>query len=126
MNVDARFSLARLEDCRLLLYLQGVHFWCLYRRYTWGFFMRIESEIKKWGNSLALRITGPMAEIPKFREGCKVSVEVTEKGLIIEAVKEPKKRIKLPFSEADLVAGMTPETAHADELATLSDVEIAD
>ena len=29
--------------------------------------MKVESEIKKWGNSLALRVTGIMADIPNFR-----------------------------------------------------------
>ena len=33
--------------------------------------MRVQSEIKKWGNSLALRITGAMADVPQFSEGTK-------------------------------------------------------
>ena len=39
--------------------------------------MKVESEIKKWGNSLALRVTGIMAELPNFKDGTKVIVEVS-------------------------------------------------
>ena len=42
--------------------------------------MRVESEIKKWGNSLALRVTGIMADLPKFKVGTKVIVDVTDEG----------------------------------------------
>ena len=33
--------------------------------------MKVETEIEKWGNSLALRVTGVMAEMPGFMEGSK-------------------------------------------------------
>jgi len=40
--------------------------------------MKVESEIKKWGNSLALRVTGVMAEMPKFKDGTRVIVGVSK------------------------------------------------
>jgi antitoxin MazE len=46
--------------------------------------MQIETEVKKWGNSLALRITGIMAELPGFREGTKVVVDVSEDGTVVK------------------------------------------
>ncbi len=57
--------------------------------------MHIEAEIKKWGNSLALRITGAMAEIPHLKAGTKVDIEVKKEALIIKPVrvkKNPKQR----------------------------------
>jgi antitoxin MazE len=79
--------------------------------------MRVDAEIKKWGNSLALRITGVMAELPRFSAGTKVTVEVTEEGFIVKKVAKAKLKLKLPYSEKALLAGMTPAKAHADELA---------
>ena len=47
----------------------------------------------------------------------KVIIEVTDGGLLIRA-KTKKKRMKLPYSESQLLQGMTPKKAHADELPT--------
>ncbi|WP_067518610.1 AbrB/MazE/SpoVT family DNA-binding domain-containing protein [Endozoicomonas ascidiicola] len=86
--------------------------------------MRVEGEIKRWGNSLALRISGAMAEIPQFKAGSKIAVDVTEDGLVIKKVEQQKKKFKLPYTEESLLAGMTPEKAHADELATPTSSEL--
>ena len=40
------------------------------------------------------------------------------------AVEQADKRLKLPFSESILLAGLTPETVHADELAAVTPVEL--
>src|SRR5262249_22557574 len=77
--------------------------------------MKVEAEIKQWGNSKALRLSGPMADIPHFTVGTKVTVEISKQGLVIQ--KRKKKTPRLPFSEEYLLAGMTPELAHADALA---------
>ncbi len=79
--------------------------------------MKIETEIKKWGNSLALRVTGIMAELPKFTAGTKVVVEVTEEGIVVKRAAKQKGKLRLPFTESELLADMTPKKAHADELA---------
>ena len=42
------------------------------------------------------------------------------------AVEQANKRLKLPFSESMLLSGLTPETVHADELATVTPVELGD
>ncbi len=88
--------------------------------------MRIESEIKKWGNSLALRISGVMAELPKFSDGTKVVIEVTEEGFSVKRTEKPKGKLKLPYSESALLSGMTPNKAHADELAILNQNELGE
>ena len=79
--------------------------------------MKVETEIKKWGNSLALRVTGVMAELPRFTAGTKVIVEVTEEGIVVKPAARQKARFRLPYTEGELLAGMTPAKAHADELA---------
>jgi len=80
--------------------------------------MKVESEIKKWGNSLALRVTGVMADLPNFRDGTKVIVEVSEEGIMVKPVRSTRGKLRLPYSEKELLAGLCAETAHADELAT--------
>ena len=80
--------------------------------------MKVESEIKKWGNSLALRVTGIMADLPNFKDGTKVIVEVSEEGIMVKPVRSTKRKLRLPYSEKELLADLSAETSHADELAT--------
>ena len=88
--------------------------------------MKIESEIKKWGNSLALRVTGVMAEMPGFAAGVKVIVEVSEEGIIVKPAAPRQGAVGLPYSESSLLEGLTPATAHADELAEPGGKEFGD
>jgi len=74
--------------------------------------MKVEIEIKKWGNSLALPVTGVMAELPGFKEGAKVVVDVSEDGLFVKPVSSSKKMIELPYSEKELLKDLTPSKAH--------------
>ena len=77
--------------------------------------MKVHTTIQKWGNSLAIRITGPLKTIPHFTANMPVEIEVNEKGLTIQPV-IPKKRKLLIFNEALLLKGMTAKKAHTDEL----------
>ena len=86
--------------------------------------MKVETEIKQWGNSLALRVSGVMAEIPQFTVGTRVEVEVTEEGLIVKPVRDQVGERTLPYSEKALLEDLTPDSAHADELAELSTKEL--
>ncbi len=87
--------------------------------------MNIQARIKKWGNSLALRLSGPMCTIPHFTADMLVNVNVSEKGIEIRpAVK--RRKGKLPFTEADLLDGLTAKKAHADELVNISDKELGE
>lgn len=88
--------------------------------------MKVETEIKKWGNSLALRVTGVMAEMPGFKEGAKVVVDVSADGFIVKPVLSSGKKIELPYSEQELLKDLTPSKAHADALATPTDFEMGD
>lgn len=87
--------------------------------------METLTEIKKWGNSLGLRITSAMASEPQFTNGAKVLVQSTKDGIIIKPVKEAKK-YQMPFSEAELLSGLNEHNSHADELAALLPNEIMD
>lgn len=84
---------------------------------------KFEATIQPWGNSLGLRITRPMCQLAHLGRGDKVTVEVTDKGLSIRR-KNDRKRLGFPFSESDLLEGLTPHTAHTEELPVLLNSEI--
>ena len=84
--------------------------------------MRIETDIKKWGNSLALRVSGLMATVPNFSAGDPVIVEVSETGLVVKPLQTKPGPLK--FTEAELIEGLSPYTAHADELPQLTEAEL--
>ncbi len=112
-------------NLHLTMYLQSVYF-LIDAQQIWVIEMRVHSEIKKWGNSLALRITGAMADVPQLSNGTKVVIEVNEDSLIIKRATKQKRKLKLPYSEKELLEGMTPYSAHADELATLNATEMGE
>lgn len=67
-----------------------------------------------------------MAEIPGFTEGTKVSVEITEDGLVVKPVPREVREGPLPYSEKELLTGLDPDGAHADELATPNSRELGE
>jgi antitoxin MazE len=85
--------------------------------------MKFETEIKQWGNSLALRISGAMAQESAFARGSKVTVETSDSKMVITA-KKTNKKFTLPFSEASLLVGLNESNSHAEELASLTPEEI--
>jgi len=84
--------------------------------------MKIHTTIQKWGNSLAIRITGPLKTIPHFVANMPVEIEVSKKGLTIHPISQKKKR--LLFNETQLLKGLTPKKAHADEIANIHHQEL--
>ena len=86
--------------------------------------MQIETEIKKWGNSLALRLSGIMAELPQFQSGTRVTVDVSPEGLVVRRAAGRAGKYQFPYSESELLDGITPSTAHADALAEPSISEL--
>ena len=85
--------------------------------------LTFEATIQPWGNSLGLRITRPMCDLAHLGRGDKVLVEVDENGLTVRRVARGRGH-ELPFSEAELIEGMTPYSAHADEIPPLLPSEI--
>ena len=80
--------------------------------------MKTQAKIQKWGNSLGLRISGPMKTIPHFTENMTVIVDITEKGITVSPM--PKKIVKiLPFTEEELLRGLNTYTGHTDEILEL-------
>ena len=79
--------------------------------------VRVNAEIKKWGNSLALRVTGVMAELPKFKAGTKVTVDVSSDSVCVKPAVKKREMSRFPCAESALLIRMTPEKAHADTLA---------
>ncbi len=79
---------------------------------------KFEGTIQAWGNSLGVRITQPMSHLSDLGRGDRVAIEIIKDGLIIKR-KKPRAEKLLPYSEEELVAGLTPHTAHADELPTI-------
>ncbi len=74
-----------------------------------------EGTVQQWGNSLGLRITRAVSELARIRKGTRVRMEVTENGLLVR----PEPEETRSFSEKELLAGLTPHAAHADELPRL-------
>lgn len=79
--------------------------------------MKVHTTIQKWGNSLAIRITGSLRTIPHFTADMPVEIEVDEKGLRVRPISQKKK--SLIFKEAQLLKGLTAKKAHADEIADI-------
>lgn len=101
---------------------------CIYIVYTYN--MIIDTNIQKWGNSLALRVTGAMREIPGLTDGTPVRVEITDDGFSVKrAQNKPKKSIAdklkeiMPYTEEELIAGMRDHYDDPDIL-QLSSAEI--
>lgn len=81
--------------------------------------MKIHTTIQQWGNSLAIRITGPLKSIPHFTANMPIEIEVNKKGLTIHRITSKKGKLRL-LTEAQILKGLTAEKAHADELADIN------
>mgnify|MGYP001825381341 CR=1 FL=1 len=87
----------------------------------------MHSKIKKWGNSAAIRLPGKILAEARLEVNKPVSMIVKGRKVIIEAVQEARAmRLTLPFKEADLIRGLSPETAHAELLSEPLDEELGD
>jgi hypothetical protein len=64
-----------------------------------------------------------MCDLARLGRGDKVLVEVDENGMTVRRMTRGR-GLEPPFSEADLIEGMTPYSAHADEASVLLPSEI--
>ncbi|MCA6219409.1 AbrB/MazE/SpoVT family DNA-binding domain-containing protein [Photorhabdus antumapuensis] len=80
--------------------------------------MRIQAVLQKWGNSIALRLSGNLKTIPNLETGDIVNINISEEGLII------RKAVKKRLTESDLLNSLSAYTAHADELAVPNHKEL--
>ena len=87
----------------------------------------MQTKIKRWGNSAAVRLPSKILAAASLEINSPITVIVKGKKIVIQpVVEQTDKRLKLPFSESMLLAGLTPETVHADELAAVTSVELGD
>lgn len=77
----------------------------------------MQTQIKRWGNSAAVRLSSRLLAKADLHISSHVTVEVKDGRIIIEPMTREENRLNLPFSEDDLLQDMTPDSAHADEVA---------
>lgn len=80
--------------------------------------MKVSSEIQKWGNGLALRVSGAMREIPGIEVGTPVEIDIREDGFSVKIIPD-NKTTPILFDEKELLAGIDAHLAHADERPSL-------
>ncbi len=68
----------------------------------------METYVKRWGNSLALRIPRPLAEEAGLREDSAVELSLEEGKLVIAPILEPR------YALEALLAQVTPENLHGE------------
>lgn len=87
----------------------------------------MESEIKQWGNSAAIRLPQKLLAEAQLNVSSGVSLNVIDGKIVIEALpKTQKKHLKLPFTEAQLLKDLNSDTAHADEVASVTGIEVGE
>lgn len=86
----------------------------------------MQSEIKRWGNSAAVRLSTRVLAQANLDVSSPISIRVKAGKIVIEGVKKATRKVNLPFSEADLLKGLDAHSAHADELAHLSASELGE
>jgi antitoxin MazE len=79
---------------------------CIFNVYTWRGTM--ETKVKKWGNSLAVRLSRHVVQESNIREGSRVGVEVDDGKIVLE-VKGTKQ-----YSLRKLLAKVTRKNAHGE------------
>ena len=84
----------------------------------------MQSEIKRWGNSAAVRLPSKILAQANLDVSSPISIDVKAGRIVIETAQKPRRKVNLPFSEADLLEGLDAHGAHADELAQPSSREM--
>ena len=84
----------------------------------------MQSEIKRWGNSAAVRIPSKILAQANLDVSSPISIEVKAGKIVIGADVNTKRKVNLPYSEAFLLEGLDAHSAHADELAQPSITEL--
>lgn len=79
---------------------------------------RFETTIQPWGNSLGLRITRPLSRLAHLDKGTPVTVEIVDGGLLVKPALPAFKSLDFPFTESELIEGLSPDRAHAEALPT--------
>ena len=67
-----------------------------------------------------------MADLPQSKAGTKITIDVTGEYMVVKPAIQEKSKFHFPYTEAELLAEITPEKAHADEVAQSAGLEIGD
>ena len=86
----------------------------------------MNTEIKRWGNSAAVRLSGKILTQAHLEVSSEITIVVQDGKIIIEPAQSAKRRFRLPFTEASLLERLDANTAHADELATVTGRDIGE
>ena len=81
-----------------------------------------EGRVQAWGNSMGLRITRAVGQAARLEQCTRVTMELTEQGLLIRPQETPRKT----WTEQELLEGIDSHRAHADELPELLGHEYID
>ncbi len=84
----------------------------------------MQSEIKRWGNSAAVRLSSKILAQANLDVSSPISIDVKAGKIVIEATHKALRKVNLPFSEADLLKDLDAHGAHTDELAQPSATEM--
>lgn len=71
----------------------------------------MRATVRKWGNSLALRIPSGLAEDARLSDGAEVDIALRNGRLVVEPVAVPD------LSLEELVARITPANRHSEQFA---------
>nr|WP_298411290.1 AbrB/MazE/SpoVT family DNA-binding domain-containing protein [uncultured Halomonas sp.] len=80
----------------------------------------MKTEIKKWGNSAALRLPSIILAQAHLDVASEVEVTVEAGRIVVQPAIEPSRKIRFPFTEAQLLQELDADTGHADELADIA------
>jgi len=78
--------------------------------------VHFDAVIQSWGNSLGLRITRALGAAAHLERGTQVTIAVVDGGLLVKPKLLSRKPVAFPYSEAELVLGLDPAKAHAEDL----------
>jgi antitoxin MazE len=84
----------------------------------------MQSQIKRWGNSAAVRLSSKIMAQAKLHVSSPVTIDVKGGKIVIEPAENATRKVNLPFSEADLLKGLDAHGVHADELAQPTSTEM--
>jgi antitoxin MazE len=66
----------------------------------------VKSTVKRWGNSLAVRLPKDLAQTLELDEGSSITLEIVEDGLLVKSSKPRRRDLET------LLRGVTRETIH--------------
>ena len=70
--------------------------------------MQVESRIQKWGNGLAIRVSGMLRTVPHFKEGDLLLIDIKEDSFTARKINKDS------WSEQELLSSITTHNVHAD------------